>query len=126
MGYRAKDVLKTLGQYNIKVAGICGMFGLDNDMSSNSGAVRQNAIDYIRRQLDFSEEVGASYMLAVPGAVGRPKAYDDSEFERSVETLQIVANDFSNAKIRAAIEPIRSVEVSLIHTIAGTKNTLQR
>lgn len=121
LGYRAKDVLKTLGQYNIKVAGICGMFGLENDMSSNSGAVRQNAIDYIRRQLDFSEEVGASYMLVVPGAVGRPKAYDDSEFERSVETLQIVANDFTNAKIRAAIEPIRSVEVSLIHTIADAK-----
>lgn len=72
LGYRAKDVLEILGRYSIKVSGICGMFGPENDLSSNSGIVRQNAIDYIRRQLDFSHGVGASYLLVVPGAVGRP------------------------------------------------------
>ncbi len=121
LGYRAKDVLETINRYNIKVAGVCGMFGMDNDLSSNSGIVRQNAIDYIRRQLDLSQEVGASYMLVVPGAVGRPRAYDDNEFERSVDTLRIVADDFLQAKVRAAIEPIRSAEVSLVHTISDAK-----
>jgi len=38
-----------------------------------------------------------------------------------VETLQIVADIFLQKKIKAAIEPIRSAEVSLIHTIAGAK-----
>jgi sugar phosphate isomerase/epimerase len=118
LGYRAKDVLDILGRYRIQVAGICGMFSAENDLSSNSGMVRQNAIDYIRRQLDLGHAVGASYLLVVPGAVGRPRACDGSEFERSVETIRLVADDFVRANVRAAIEPIRSAEVSLVHTIS--------
>ena len=121
LGYRSKDVLGILGRYKIRVAGICGMFGPDNDLSSNSGVQRQRAVDYIRRQLDLCFDTGGSYLLVVPGAVGRPAAYDASEFDRSVETLRLVADDFAKTKIRAAIEPIRSAEVSLIHTIADAK-----
>ncbi len=121
LGYRSVQVKKTLGKYEIKVAGVCGMFGPENDLSSNSGVVRQRAVDYIRRQLDLCHSTSGSYLLVVPGAVGRPAAYDDSEFERSVETLRLVADDFVKAGVRAAIEPIRSAEVSLIHTIADAK-----
>lgn len=118
LGYRAKEVKKILGDHGIAAAGICGMFGVQNDLSSNSGIVRQNAIDYIRRQIELCVEVGGSYLLVVPGAVGRPNAYDASEFHRSVETLRLVADDFKKAGIQAAVEPIRSDEVSLVHTIA--------
>lgn len=121
LGYRSKDVRETLGRFGIKVAGVCGMFGQENDLSSNSGIVRQRAIDYIRRQLDLCHETRGSYLLVVPGAVGRPVPYDDSEFERSVETLRIVADDFVRVGIRAAVEPIRAAEVSLIHTIKDAK-----
>jgi D-psicose/D-tagatose/L-ribulose 3-epimerase len=121
LGYQAKEVLEVLGRYDVAVAGVCGMFGSECDLSSNSGVVRQNAIDYIRRQLELCQEVNGSYLLVVPGAVGRPAAYDSSEFERSVESLQIVADEFVNTNIRAAIEPIRSAEVSLTHTISDAK-----
>ncbi|OGV51891.1 MAG: sugar phosphate isomerase [Lentisphaerae bacterium GWF2_44_16] len=117
LGYKAEEVLKILGNHGIKVAGICGMFSKDNDLSSNSGVQRQAAIDYLMRELDFASAVNASYILVVPGAVGRPLAYDDMEFERSVEMLRIVADEFSERKIKAAIEPIRSAEVSIVHTI---------
>ena len=125
LGYKGQHVLEILGSCNIKVAGVCGMFGAENDLSSNSGIVRQNAVDYIRRQLELCRQVGASYMLVVPGAVGRPDAYDNSEFDRSVETLQIVADEFVKADVRAAIEPIRSAEVSFIHTIADAKRYIE-
>lgn len=121
LGYRAQDVLSTLGRHGIRVAGVCGMFGAECDLSSNSGIVRQNAIDYIRRNLDLCQAVGGSYMLVVPGAVGRPRAYDDSEFERSVETLRLVAGEFVQAGVRAAVEPIRSAEVSFVHTVADAR-----
>jgi D-psicose/D-tagatose/L-ribulose 3-epimerase len=124
LGYRSAAVLKTLGEYDIKVAGVCGMFGAENDLSSNSGAVRQRAVDYIRRQLDLCHNTGGTYLLVVPGAVGRPAAYDESEFERSVETLQLVADDFVKASVRGAVEPIRSAEVSFIHTIQDAKRYL--
>ena len=63
--------METLKRYGIRVAGVCGMFGPENDLSSNSGVVRQRAVDYIRRQLDLCHDVEGSYLLIVPGAVGR-------------------------------------------------------
>jgi sugar phosphate isomerase/epimerase len=124
LGYKPKDALKILGDNGVKVAGICGMFSAENDLSSNSGIQRQNAVDYIRRELDFGRSVGAGYLLVVPGAVGRPRPYDNSEFDRSVATLKLVADDFVKAKIKAAVEPIRSAEVSFFHTIADAKRYL--
>jgi sugar phosphate isomerase/epimerase len=121
LGYRPNETLQILSDYSIRVAGICGMFSPDNDLSSNRAIHRQAAIDYIRRELDFTQAVGAGYMLVVPGAVGRPNAYDNTEFERSVETLRLVADDFIAHDVKGAIEPIRSAEVSFIHTIADAK-----
>jgi sugar phosphate isomerase/epimerase len=125
LGYKPKETLTVFKDNNVKVAGICGMFSRDNDLSSNSGMQRQNAIDYIKRELAFASEVGAGYMLIVPGAVGRPGAYDSSEFERSVDSLKLVADLFVKHQVKAAIEPIRSAEVSLIHTIASAKRYIE-
>jgi sugar phosphate isomerase/epimerase len=122
LGYRPGETLEILGDHNIRVAGICGMFSADNDLSSVRPMQRQAAIDYIKRELEFAAAVGATYLLVVPGAVGRPQPYDDMEFHRSVETLLIVADLFVQLEIRAAIEPIRSAEVSLVHTVAEAKD----
>lgn len=62
LGYEAQDVMKILGDCGIKVAGICGIFSADNDLSSNRGIHRQAAIDYLRRELEFASEVNASYI----------------------------------------------------------------
>ena len=125
LGYRPGEVKDILGNYGINVGGICGMFSADNDLSSNKPLLRQNAIDYIRRNVEFGKKVGAKYFLIVPGAVGRPIAYDDMEFHRSVETLKIVANVFFEAGIRGAVEPIRSAEVSFCHTFADAKKYIK-
>jgi D-psicose/D-tagatose/L-ribulose 3-epimerase len=121
LGYKPQEVLEILGDHGIAVAGVCGMFSADNDLSSNRAVHRQAAIDYLKRELPFTREVRGTYILVVPGAVGRPRPYDHMEFERSVETLQIVADLFVAHKVRAAVEPIRSAEVSLVHTIADAR-----
>jgi sugar phosphate isomerase/epimerase len=121
LGYDPAQVLETLGAHGLRVSGICGMFGADNDLSSNRPIQRQAAIDYLKREVPFAQAVGAGYLLVVPGAVGRPGAYDGMEFHRSVETLQLVADWFVRHGIRAAVEPIRSAEVSLVHTIADAQ-----
>ena len=125
IGYKPGETLKVLGDNNVTVAGICGMFSKENDLSDNSAIQRQNAIDYIRRELDFAAEINAGYMLVVPGAVGRPDAYDASEFQRSVETLQIVADEIVKHRVRTAIESIRSTEVSFVHTFADAKKYIE-
>lgn len=121
LGYKIAETKKILSDHGIETAGICGMFSADNDLSSNRGIQRQAAVDYLKRELDFTKQMGGSYILVVPGAVGRPTAYDKSEFERSVATLQLVADLFVKNKIKAAIEPIRAAEVSFCHTIADAK-----
>jgi sugar phosphate isomerase/epimerase len=121
LGYDAEEVLRILGDHGLRVAGICGMFGPDNDLSSNRPIQRQAAIDYLKREIPFAEAVGAGYLLVVPGAVGRPTPYDGMEFHRSAETLRLVADLFVEHGIRAAVEPIRSAEVSLVHTIADAQ-----
>jgi len=118
LGYKVDEVKKILGDHDVQVGGICGMFTPDNDLSSNRGIVRQAAIDYIRRNVEFGASVGAKYFLIVPGAVGRPQAIDSYEFDRSVETLARVADVFTAAHIQGAVEPIRSAEVSFCHTFA--------
>ncbi|MEI7435846.1 MAG: sugar phosphate isomerase/epimerase family protein [bacterium] len=118
LGYKVSEVTRLLSETGVKAAGICGMFSVENDLSSTSAVSRQRAIDYIRRELDFGRELGVKYMLVVPGAVGRNIPYDAYEFERSVETLRMVADAFVQAEIRAAIEPIRSDEVSFCHSCA--------
>ena len=125
LGYKPEETLKILTDNGIKVAGICGMFSAESDLSSNSGIARQHAIDYIKRELEFGGAVGAEYMLVVPGAVGRPTAYDASEFERSSDSLRLVADLFVKYGIKASIEPIRSAEVSFCHTITDAKSYIQ-
>ena len=125
LGYKVKETRSILADHGIRAAGICGMFSADNDLSSNRGIQRQAALDYIRRELDFAAAMGATYLLVVPGAVGRPQPYDQSEFKRSADSLRLVADGFVKHKIRAAIEPIRSAEVSLVHTIADAQCYIQ-
>ncbi len=117
LGYKPAEALQILQDCGLTVAGVCGMFSAENDLSSSSGITRQHAIDYIKRTIDFTAAVGGSYILVVPGACGRPKAYDNMEFARSVETILLVADLFANNGIKAAIEPIRAAEVSFCHII---------
>lgn len=118
LGYKSSEVKAILGDHGVSAAGVCGMFSVDNELASNRPVVRQRAIDYIKRNVALGHELGVKYMLVVPAAVGRPTPIDDMEWHRSVETLQVVADEFSQANIRAAIEPIRSAEVSIVHTLA--------
>ncbi len=121
LGYDAREVRSLLADHDMKVSGVCGIFSEDNDLSSNRGHVRQRAIEYIRRNLELAHEVGAEYLLIVPGAVGRPRPIDPYEFDRSVETLRLVADEFIQSGIKGAVEPIRSAEVSFCHTLAAAE-----
>lgn len=126
LGYDAAKTLHALRAYGIRVAGVCGMFSADNDLSSNRPAQRQAAIDYIRREAAFTAQVGGTYMLVCPAAVGRPVKYDDSEIERSLDALARVADVFVQTGVRAAIEPIRCAETTLVHTVEQANAYIDR
>ena len=125
LGYRVDETRRILDDHGVRVAGVCGMFSPDNDLSSNRAVHRQAAVDYLKREIEFAAKMNGGYVLVVPGAVGRPVAYDKTEFERSVETLRLVADSFVQYNIRAAIEPIRSAEVSFVHTVADAQKYIK-
>lgn len=126
IGYKAKEVKKIIDLYDIKVAGICGMVFPESEFASNNPFVRQRCIDYFRRNIDLCKEVGGSYILFAPGAVGRPKKYDNSEFFRAAETINNVADYFLQNGVRGAIEPVRPEEVSFCHTFAEAKKLIEK
>lgn len=121
LGYNAATLSRILEDHGLSVGGVCGMFSADNDLSSNRHIQRQAAIDYIRREAAFTAALGGRYMLVCPAAVGRPLKYDDSEVERSLDSLSHVADVFTELGIRAAIEPIRAAETSIVHTFEEAK-----
>jgi D-psicose/D-tagatose/L-ribulose 3-epimerase len=125
LGYKVDETRRVLSDNGVRCAGVCGMFSRENDLSSNNAIHRQRAVDYIRREVEFTAEVGGTYLLVVPAAVGRPTPYDAMEFERSVETLRLAGDFFTSHRIRAAIEPIRSAEVSIVHTLEEAKRYIK-
>jgi sugar phosphate isomerase/epimerase len=125
LGYRADEVGRILADHGLAVSGICGMVTREQEFASQSAIVRQRAIDYFRRQIDFCREVGGTYVLFGPGAVGRPIAYDATEFERAAETIRIVAEDFARNSIRGLIEPVRPEEVSVCHTFGDAVRLIE-
>ncbi|MDR0848199.1 MAG: sugar phosphate isomerase/epimerase [Propionibacteriaceae bacterium] len=118
LGYRLSDTQRILADHGLAVSGVCGMYSPESEFASTSHAARQRAIGYTRREVEFCAQVGGTYLLVVPGAVGRPDAYDDNEWHRSTQTLRLVADAFTDAGIKGAIEPIRAAEVSLVRTVA--------
>ncbi len=125
LGYKVDEALTILTDHGLRVSGVCGMFSADNDLASNRAICREAAIEYLKREVPFTRAVGGAYLLVVPGAVGRPQEYDEVEFDRSAETLRAWAHLFSDNGVKAAIEPIRSAEVSLVHTVAEAKKYLE-
>jgi sugar phosphate isomerase/epimerase len=118
LGFDARETKAVLSDKGLAVSGLCGIYSPDCELSSNRPHVRQRAIDYIRRQVDLCRELGGAYLIVVPGAVGRTAPVDPYEFDRSVETLRMVAGHFLEAGVKAAVEPIRSAEVSLCNTLS--------
>lgn len=125
LGYRAKEILPVMEEHGLKVSGVCGMFSPECDLSARSGRIRQEALEYVKRELEFTARVGGEYLLIVPAAVGRPQAYDAWEWERSVETLKLTAGLFETYGIKGAVEPIRSAETSLVHTVTEAKKYIK-
>lgn len=116
MGYQPEATLKTLGDHGITVSGVCGMVTPNQEFAHNLPHVRQRAVEYFRRQAEFTQAVGGTYLLFGAGSVGRPTPFDSYEVQRSAETIRLVADDFAAAGIRGAVEPIRPEETSLVHT----------
>lgn len=121
LGYRTRETRTVLDDHGIRVAGVCGMVSPESELSSNRPHITQRSIDYFRRNIEMCAELGGTYVLFTPGAVGRPEKYDDNEAHRSCDAIRILGDDFVKHGVRGALEPVRAAEVSFCHTFAEAK-----
>jgi D-psicose/D-tagatose/L-ribulose 3-epimerase len=126
LGYRTGETKRILDDHGIQVAGVCGMVSPESELSSNKPHITQRSIDYFRRNIEMCAELGGSYILFTPGAVGRPHPYDDNEFHRAAEAIRVLGDDFVKYGVRAGIEPVRPAEVSFCHTFAEARALIDR
>lgn len=127
VGYQA-DIEQTrnvLAKHGVKCSGVCGFFSDSNALSTNNNFARQTAKDYIRQEVHFCKAIGGTYMLVVPGTVGRSETYDSSDYARSVLTLRSVADVFVDEGILCAVEPINSAEVPICSTIDSVQQYIR-
>jgi sugar phosphate isomerase/epimerase len=125
LGYRTGETRRILQDHGMAVSGVCGMVSPESELASNKPHVTQRSIDYFRRNIEMCAELGGSYLLFSPGAVGRPEPYDENEMHRAADAIRILAEDFQKAGVRGAIEPVRSAEVSLCHTFAEARHLIE-
>jgi sugar phosphate isomerase/epimerase len=125
LGYKTEETKRILDDYGVKVSGVCGMISPESELSSNKPHITQRSIDYFRRNIEMCSEFDGSYLLFGAGAVGRPTPYDDQEFHRAAQAMRILGDDFVEAGVRGAIEPIRAAEVSFCHTFDDAKKLIK-
>lgn len=127
VGYQANlaKAKAMLDKYGVKCAGVCGFFGDSNALSTNNNFVRQTSMDYIRKEVAFCKALGGTYMLVVPGTVGRSACYDSSDYARSVMTLRSIADVFVQEGILCAVEPINSAEVPICSTVQSVQQYIR-
>ena len=122
----ASPIKRQLDAHGIALSGICGAFSPMRDLSGVDAGSRRCALEYIQRNLDVGQALGAEYFLLLPGANGRTTSLDADDEARSLDALRSVADRFRECDIKGAIEPVCASEVSFCHTIADALDYIDK
>jgi D-psicose/D-tagatose/L-ribulose 3-epimerase len=101
---------------------ICGAFGPGRDVSSEDEAVRDTGLAYLRRCVDYAENLGSPFVSGpMYAAVGNTRLLDDKarrqQWQRAVGSLQIAAAYAAERSVKLAIEPLNRFETDLVNTV---------
>lgn len=114
-------ILKRLKRAGIG-ATVCGAFGPDRDMSADDPAVRANALAYLKRCIDISEELESDIVVGpMYSAVGRTRMADDAERAAqrrlAADGIRQAADHARPKGVRLGLEPLNRFETDLINTL---------
>ncbi|MBC7083586.1 MAG: sugar phosphate isomerase/epimerase [Firmicutes bacterium] len=129
--YCLSDVRQLCDKYGLEVLSIAGMYPWptdERDLANPDPEVRQRAVAYLRKCVDFALDVGARLIIVVPSAVGKTRPvgehHDDETWEDAyqkewayaVESVREAAGYAGEKGILLAIEPINRYETYLVNT----------
>jgi D-psicose/D-tagatose/L-ribulose 3-epimerase len=91
----------------------------ERDLSHPDAAARQRAVDYFRRCVELSAELGGPPVGVVPNAVGRVRPYTspDDEWQQAIEGIAQIAEDAKGSLTSLGIEPLNRYESYMVNRI---------
>jgi D-psicose/D-tagatose/L-ribulose 3-epimerase len=101
---------------------VCGAFGLDRNLSSLDGAVRQNGEAYLRWLVEAAAELEAEVVCGpMYSAVGKAHLADPAErvreWELAVDGLQKMSAYAEPLGVKLAMEPLNRFETDMVNIV---------
>lgn len=113
----ADEAKKLLEKYNMKCFSINGNYTEKYDLSSISPKIRQDAKNYIRREIDLARMLAAKVVVVVPTYIGKlkPETSTLQEWDYVVAGLREVAEYAGEHDIVLVIEAVNRFESYLVN-----------
>lgn len=122
---RLKDILRALDDNGMKCSGVCPYTFEPFALHAFNYFHRQNAVDYVKANVEFCQALGGSYYLITPSAVRAPGGLDKGDWDRSVWQLREVADIFVANGIKCAVEPVSLTSASIVHNFEEAKRYIE-
>lgn len=108
-------------KYDLECTSICGIFPESRNLTDPNQEIADNAVTYIKDNVDYAAQLGAKYMIVVPSSVGVTAPVIGQSYENAWENAVInirKAADYASAKgIGLVIEGINRYETFLVNTL---------
>ena len=119
--YDAAQVRALLGRYKIAASSICAVFSAERDFASSKPEVRKNAVDYVKRCVDFAKEMeslGVQYLICTDihqdGTMNGPNLVMLDKLNRAVHCHIIASGGVSSL-----LDIVSLYDLGLYGAIAG-------
>lgn len=116
-----EEVLTLMKKYKLPCTSLCGIFSKERNLSDADPETAQNAVDYIRANVDYAAAIGAKHMIVVPSSVGMTavpagQTYEES-WQYAVHNIRAAADYAQTKGIGLVIEGINRYETFLVNTL---------
>jgi D-psicose/D-tagatose/L-ribulose 3-epimerase len=112
---------RTLAEQGLSCS-IIGLFGTDRDLSSPDEGQRQRGVEYARKGLELSAEVGAAVFSGACVGVGGTELLPDSErrtrYHHAAESLHQIGEYAAQVGVRFCVEILNRYEDNILNTAA--------
>ncbi|HSW35773.1 MAG TPA: sugar phosphate isomerase/epimerase family protein [Candidatus Limnocylindrales bacterium] len=131
--YDPAEIIKLNSVYDVAVISVlswCLWPPEDRDLAHINDGMRRKAVDYVCKNVDLAEAVGASMVVVIPAPSGRPVPHRApaeagewqlaarEEWNLAVDSVQRIAHYAQNKNIIIAVEPINRFETFLLNSTA--------